>query len=501
MGVLNLLFEGFKVCLLPMNIFYCFIGVIIGTLIGVLPGVGPLAAISLLLPTTYGISPTSSIIMLAGIYYGAQYGGSTTAILINIPGESSSVVTCLDGYKMARNGRAGPALGISAIGSYIGGTIGVLCLMLLAIPLADVAIKFGPPEYFSLMCLGLIFAAYLSKGPFLKSLVMVGFGLFLSSIGLDIVTGQARLTFDIPELREGIDIVSMAMGLFGVSEVLINLEESFGRDIFKAQIKNLLPTLKDWMISIKPILRGSVLGFLLGIIPGSGAILASFISYSIEKKVSKYPERFGTGVIEGVAGPETANNSATAGAFIPLLTLGIPGNPVTAILLAALMIHGIQPGPLMLQENPDVFWGIIASMYVGNILLLFLNLPLIGIWVRILRIRYHLLFPLILLLCMIGAFSINRNVFDMGIMVFFGVVGYVLRKFEYEAAPLILAYVLGPRIETAMRQSLIISDGSLSIFVYKPISAAFLAIILFLIIFSLLQFLLGGETRNKIPWD
>lgn len=500
-GILESLFTGFQICLQPANILYCLVGVVTGTLIGVLPGIGPLAAISLLLPTTYGISPTSSIIMLAGIYYGAQYGGSTTSILINIPGESSSVVTCLDGYQMARKGRAGPALGISAFGSFIGGTLGVIWLMLLAYPLANIALKFGPPEYFSLMCLSLIFAAYLSRGSILKGLSMLGVGLLLSTIGLDIMTGQARFTFGIPEIRDGIDIVPTVMGLFGISEVLINLEGSLDRDFFETRIKNLLPTLKDWGNSIGAILRGSVLGFLLGIVPGGGAILASFFSYSIEKKISKHPERFGTGVIEGVAGPETANNSASSGTFIPLLTLGIPGNPVTAILLAALMIHGIQPGPLLLKQSPNLFWGFIASMYVGNVLLLLLNLPLIGIWVKILKIRYHLLFPLILLFCLIGAFSINNSAVDIGIMVFFGVVGYVMRKLQYEAAPLVMAYVLGPLIETAMRQSLIISEGRLDIFILKPISAAFLSFAFFLIIISVIPFFRRKAIIEKLEED
>jgi putative tricarboxylic transport membrane protein len=422
--------------------------------------------------------------MLAGIYYGAQYGGSTTSILVNIPGESSSVVTCLDGYQMARSGRAGPALGMSAFGSYIGGTLGVIWLMLLANPMAEVALKFGPPEYFSLMCLSLIFAAYLSKGSVTKGLAMVGVGLFLSTIGLDIMTGQARFTFDIPEIRDGIGIVPAVMGLFGISEVLINLEGRLDRDFIETRIRNLLPTLNDWKNSMGAIFRGSILGFLLGIIPGSGAILASFFSYSIEKKISKYPEKFGTGVIEGVAGPETANNSASSGSFIPLLTLGIPGNPVTAILLAALMIHGIQPGPLMLKQSPTIFWGFIASMYLGNTLLLLLNLPLIGIWVKILRIRYHILFPLILLFCLIGAYTINSSAVDILIMVLFGIIGYIMRKLQYEAAPLVMAYVLGPLIETALRQSLVISEGRFDIFINKPFSAALLCCAGFLVVMA-----------------
>jgi putative tricarboxylic transport membrane protein len=484
MDILDSIFLGFQVSLQLINLLYCFMGAFLGTLIGVLPGIGPLGAIALLLPMTFKIPPISGMIMIAGIYYGAMYGGSTTSILLNIPGESASVVTTLDGYQMARKGKAGPALGIAAFGSFIGGTLSVIGLMLVASPLAQVALKFGPPEYFSLICLGLIVTTYLGRGSMAKALAMVALGLTLSYIGMDIITGQARFTFGIIELRDGVDIVPLTMGLFGISEVLINLEVTPKQEVFKTKISHLFPTLKDWADSIWAILRGSIIGFFLGVLPGGGAVLSSFVSYAVEKKISKHPEKFGTGVIEGVAGPETANNAGTGGAFVPLFGLGIPCNPVTAILLAALMIHGLQPGPLLLKQNPDVFWGVITSMYVGNIMLLVLNLPLIGIWVQILKIPYRILFPLIILFCVIGAYSINRSIVDVGIMAFFGIVGYLMKKFQYEGAPLILAFVLGPMIEKNLRQSLIISDGSFLIFVTRPLSVISLLISLFLLVGS-----------------
>lgn len=493
MDILNSIILGFQVSLQPINLIYCFLGVLLGTLIGVLPGIGPLGAIALLLPTTFKISPVSGIIMIAGIYYGAMYGGSTTSILVNIPGESASVVTTLDGYQMAKKGRAGPALGIAAFGSFIGGTLSVIGLMLIASPLAQVALKFGPPEYFSLLCLGLIITTYLGRGSMFKSLAMVAFGLVLSFIGMDIITGQARFTLGIVELRDGIDIVPLTMGLFGISEVLINLEVTLKQEVFNTKIKNLFPRFRDWADSLGAMLRGSVLGFFLGVLPGGGAVLSSFVSYALEKKISKRSDKFGTGVIEGVAGPETANNAGTGGAFVPLFALGIPCNPVTAILLAALMIHGLQPGPLLLKENPDLFWGVITSMYIGNIMLLVLNLPLIGIWVQILKIPYRILFPLIILFCVIGAYSINKSIVDVGIMVFFGIVGYLMRKFKYEGAPLVLAYVLGPMIEKNLRQSLIIADGSFFIFFTRPISATALIICLILLIGSCIPLFRRGK--------
>jgi putative tricarboxylic transport membrane protein len=476
------LFSGFQIVLQPANFLYCFIGVFIGTLIGVLPGIGPIGAMSILLPTTFGVSPVSAIIMLAGIYYGAMYGGSTTSILVNIPGESASVVTCLDGYQMARNGRAGPALGISAFGSFIGGTFSIIALMFLAVPLAKVALKFGPPEYFSLMCLCLTILIYLAKGSVIKAVIMGLFGLLLSTVGLDLTTGRPRFAFGSPTLFDGIGMVPLVMGLFGISEVLSNIEGSLERTIFKSKIRNLLPNLDDWKKSAWPITRGSILGFLLGILPGGGSITSSFVSYTMEKKLSKHPEEFGKGAIEGVAGPETANNAAAGGSFVPLLVLGIPPNAVMAVLLGALIIQGVAPGPTLISDHPDIFWGVIASMYVGNAMLLLLNLPLIGMWVKVLKVPYGILMPLILLFCLIGSFSLNNNIYDVVIMVIFGIVGYILRKFEYEEAPLVLAFILGPIMETAFRRSLIMSDGKFSIFWARPISAVALIIAVLLFV-------------------
>ena len=489
MDFLNSLALGFQVCLQPANLFLAFTGCLIGTLVGVLPGLGPPAAISLLLPSSFHLTPVGALIMLAGIYYGAMYGGSTTSILVNIPGEAASVVTCLDGYEMAKQGRAGPALGIAAFGSFIAGTASVVGLMLLAPPLAAMALKFGPPEYTTLMILGLTVLTFLVKGSMVKALMMAAFGMFLSTVGLDAVSGVARFSFNRVELMDGIGMVPVVMGLFGISEVLLNLEKTFGREILKGKIKDYLPTKEDWRKSHKPILRGSFLGFFLGILPGGGAILASFVSYALEKRVSRHPEKFGTGAIEGVAGPEAANNAATGGAFIPLLTLGIPSNVVMAILLGAMMIHGLQPGPNLVQQNPEVFWGVIVSMYIGNGMLLVLNLPLIGLWVQVLKVPYRLLFPLILLFCLIGAYSLSSTTFDILIMVVFGMIGYWMKKTDYEGAPLVLALVLGNLFENALRQSLMLSDGSFLIFFNRPIAAIFLWIAVALLLFPLLPWL------------
>ena len=475
---------GFQVSLQPINLLYCFIGVFIGTLVGVLPGIGPAGAMAILLPATFHAPPLSTIIMLGGIYYGAMYGGSTTSILVNIPGEPSSVVTCLDGYQMARQGRAGPALGISAFGSFIAGTIGILALMAVAGPLAHIALRFGPPEYVGLMVLGLIILTYLTQKSFIKALAMAALGLILSFVGLDLISGQARFTLNIDHLLDGVGMVPMVMGLFGIAEVLENVEVTIERSIFKAHLKGLFPSLKDWAASIWAIIRGTVIGFFLGVLPGGGAILASFVSYAVEKKVSKHPERFGKGAIEGVAGPESANNAASSGAFVPLMSLGIPSNVVMAMLFAGLLIHGIRPGPLLIKDYPDIFWGVIASMYVGNVMLLALNLPLIGVWVQFLKVPFRFLFPMIIIFCLIGVYSVNNSVLDIGVMVFFGVVGYIMRKFDYEAAPLVLAYVLGPMLEQALRQSLIISNGSFAIFFVRPISGVCLAVAAFLLITS-----------------
>jgi putative tricarboxylic transport membrane protein len=477
---------GFQVALQPANLFFCFMGVLIGTLVGVLPGLGPVAAMSLLLPSTFHVSPVSAIIMLAGIYYGAMYGGSTTSILVNIPGEAASVVTCLDGYQMARKGRAGPALGIAAFGSFIGGTLSIIGLMFMAPPLAEMALQFGPPEYFTLMLLGLIILTFLASGSMPKALMMAAFGLFLGLIGMDIMTATPRFTFNLYFLMDGVGLVPVVMGLFGVSEVLLNVEARIKQDVFQTKIKGLLPNLKDWRDSTWPIIRGSVLGFFLGILPGGGAVISSFVSYGVEKKCSRHPEKFGTGVIEGVAGPETANNAATGGAFIPLLTLGIPANAVMAMLLGALIIYGMQPGPMLIKQHPDLFWGVVTSMYIGNAMLLVLNLPLIGVWVKILKIPYPILFPLILLFCLIGVFSLNNNVGEIGLMLFFGGVGYLMKKFNYEAAPLVLALVLGPMMENALRQSLIMSNGSVSIFFTRPISLGIVLVVLALLLLPLL---------------
>jgi putative tricarboxylic transport membrane protein len=420
--------------------------------------------------------------MLAGIYYGAMFGGSTISILVNIPGEPSSAVTCLDGYQMARQGRAGPALGISAFASFIAGTIGVIGLMLGSSFLAHIALEFGPPEYFGLMVLGVILLAYLSQKSLIKAIIMAMVGFILSFVGTDIVGGQLRFTCNIDDLIDGIGLVPIAMGLFGIAEVLENLEIVIERSLFKTHLKGLFPSVQDWAASIWPIARGTVLGFFLGVLPGGGAILSSFASYSVEKRVSKHPEKFGKGAIEGVAGPEAANNSASSGAFVPLLTLGIPANVVMAMLYAGLLIHNISPGPLLLKDHPDIFWGVITSMYIGNVMLLILNLPLIGMWVQITKVPFKFLFPMIVLFCVIGCYSVNNSVFDIWIMIIFGVIGYVMRKCDYEPAPLLLAYVLGPILEQAMRQSLIMSNGNFSIFLFRPISGTCIAVTAFLLI-------------------
>lgn len=484
-GVVENLSLGFHIAFTGVNLMYCFIGVLIGTLIGVLPGIGPVGTISLLLPVTYGISPATAIIMLAGIYYGAQYGGSTTSILVNIPGEASSVVTCLDGYQMARQGRAGSALGIAAFGSFIAGTIGIVLIMFLSKPMAVVALKFGPPEYFSLMILALTILVYLSQGSMIKAIIMGILGVCVSLVGMDTITGHTRFTFGIPELEDGVDLIPMVMGLFGIGEILTNLEGSQEFQIVKGKIKGLLPNLKDWGDSIWAIIRGTFLGFFLGILPGGGAIIASFVSYAVEKKLSKHPEMFGKGAIEGVAGPEAANNAGSDGAFIPLFVLGIPSNAVMALMLGALMINGVQPGPLFITEHPDIFWGTIVSMYIGNVFLVVLNLPLIGLWVKLLKTPYRILFPLILFFCIIGTYSVNNNTFDLFTMFIFGIIGYLFNKFKYEPAPLIMAFILGPKLETSLRRSLLMSDGNASIFFTRSISAWCLIITLLLLLSSI----------------
>ncbi len=500
MDTFHNLLLGIQMILAPDNLLYCFTGVFIGTLIGVLPGIGPIGAMSLLLPATYKVTPLGAVVMLAGIYYGAQYGGSTTSILVNIPGESSSVVTCLDGYQMARNGRSGSALGIAAFGSFIAGTLSLLGLMLVAPPLASVALQFGPPEYFSLMCLGLTILIYLASGSIIRALMMAAMGIILGCVGQDPETGSSRFVFGIPDLLDGIGLAPLVMGLFGVSEVFINIEQSLGKsEIFETKIKGLLPNWQDWKDSLRPILRGSVLGFFLGVLPGGGAVISSFVSYAVEKKVSKHPEAFGKGAIEGVAGPESANNAAAQGAFVPLLTLGIPPNVVMALLLGALMIHGVTPGPLLIPRNPEIFWGIIASMYIGNIMLLILNLPLIGMWVQVLKVPYKVHFPLILLFCLIGAYSINNSTFDVAIMLAFGVLGFLMRKYRFEGAPLVLAFVLGPLLENSLRLSLLLSDGSFFIFFTRPIAAGGMIVCLLMLLSCIIPAF--RKRREAIPME
>jgi putative tricarboxylic transport membrane protein len=480
MGIFDNLILGFNVALSLQNLLFCFLGVLIGTLIGVLPGIGPVATISLLLPVSFGMDPVTSIIMMAGVYYGAMYGGSTTSILVNIPGEAASIITCLDGYQMARKGRAGPALGMSAFGSFIGGTASIVGLMLLAPLLARYALKFGPPEYFALMFFGLTMVTYLCMGSVLKGLIMAAAGIAVSTVGQDPISGVTRFTVGSITLMDGFGLVPAAMGIFGIGEVLTNIEQTIRQEIFSTRIKGLLPTLQDWIDSKWPIVRGSLIGFFMGILPGAGTVIPTFMSYTAEKRLSRYPEKFGTGVIEGVAGPETANNAATGGSLVTLLSLGIPANVVMAVLLGAFIIHGIQPGPLLMTKHPQLFWGTIASMYIGNVMLLVLNLPLIGLWVRILKVPYNILFPLILIFCFLGVYSLNNNLYEIVIMIVFGVFGYLIRKFEYEGAPFLLGMVLGPMFETAFRQSLIYGDPF--IFFNRPISAVLIGVSIILLI-------------------
>jgi putative tricarboxylic transport membrane protein len=486
MDVLDKILLGFSVTLTPGNLLFCFVGTVFGTLVGVLPGFGPVGAFSILLPLTYKMSATSAIIMLAGVYYGAMYGGSTTSVLVNIPGESASIVTCLDGYQMARQGRAGPALGIAAIGSFIGGSLGIVGLMFLAPVLGQAALSFGPPEFFGLTFLGLTLVSYLSRGSTTKALIMAVLGLLTGSIGMDPINGAPRFTHGTMMLMDGVGLVPVAIGMFGVAEVLENIESTSTVSVFKTKIKGLLPTLKDWKDSIWAIIRGTVLGFFIGMLPGPSGTIGSFASYALEKKISRHPEKFGTGVIEGVAGPETANNAATTGAFIPLLSLGIPISGTTAILLGVLMIHGVQPGPLFISKHPEIFWGVVTSMYVGNIMLLILNLPLLGMWVRVLRIPYALLIPFIFLFCLVGVYTLNNDVAEIFIMLVFGIIGFLMRKVKLEGAPFLMALVLGPVMESSLRQSLLLSHGSPIIFLTRPISAIFVILGMVCLITSLI---------------
>jgi putative tricarboxylic transport membrane protein len=478
--------SGFAVAVTPTNIGLCLIGALVGTLIGVLPGIGPLATIAMLLPITFGLPPVGALIMLAGIYYGAQYGGSTTSILINIPGESSAVVTALDGHQMAKQGRAGPALAIAAIGSFIAGCFATVLVAALGAPLTSVALMFGPAEYFSLMVLGLVFAVVLARGSVVKAIAMILLGLLMSSVGSDIETGQSRLSFDIPELADGIGFVTLAMGVFGYAEIMRNLETTESRDVVQAKVTGLMPTAKDLRDSSGAIARGTVLGSILGILPGGGATISAFAAYTFEKKMSKTPERFGHGAIEGVAAPESANNAAAQTSFIPLLTLGIPPNAVMALMVGAMTIHGIVPGPQVMTKQPDLFWGLIASMWIGNLMLVIINLPLVGLWVRLLRVPYRMLFPMILIFCSIGVYSINNAPADAVLVATFGLFGYWLVKHDFEPAPMLLGFVLGPLMEENLRRAMLIARGDPSTFLTRPISGVLLALATGLLVLALL---------------
>jgi TctA family transporter len=465
---------GLETAFTLTNLLYCLIGVFVGTAVGVLPGLGPVATIAMLLPATFGLPPISALIMLSGIYYGAQYGGSTTAILVNLPGESSSVVTAIDGYQMARQGRAGKALATAALGSFFAGTVATVLLALFAPPLADLALKFGPAEYFSLMVLGLVASVVLASGSLLKAIGMVILGLLLGLVGTDVNSGAARFTFDMPQLADGINFVIVAMGMFGIGEIIRNLEHDESRTLVMKKVSGLMLTKDDLKRIVAPVLRGTVLGSALGILPGGGAMLASFAAYSIEKKVSKNAAQFGKGAIEGVAAPEAANNAGAQTSFIPMLTLGIPSNPVMALMIGAMIIQGIQPGPAVMTEQPALFWGLIVSMWIGNLFLVILNLPMIGLWVRMITVPYHLLYPAILMFCAIGVFSLNNAEFDVWLMALFGLFGYVCAKLELEPAPMLLGFIIGPMMEEYLRRALLLSHSDPMVFVTRPISATML---------------------------
>jgi putative tricarboxylic transport membrane protein len=498
----NNLMLGFSVALQPSILVYAFIGCIVGTLVGMLPGVGPLAGISMLLPATFGLNPIIAIVLLSGVYYGAMYGGSTTSILMRIPGEAASVMTCIDGYAMTQRGRAGPALAIAAIGSFVAGTLGVIGLMLLAPTLAVFALRFGPPEYTTLLLLGFFILAYMSGGSMPKTLAMAAFGLMLGMIGIDVMSGYMRFSFGLVELGDGVGIVPVAVGLFGISEILLTAGQPAVPLVQKPKLRELMPSREEFRLSVAPIARGSVLGFLIGIIPGSAHIIASFVSYGLERRLSKHPERFGQGAIEGVAGPESANNAAATGAFVPMMALGIPTSPVTAVMIAAIMVHGVLPGPTLITERPELFWGFVASMYVGNVVLLILNLPLVGLFVNLLRIPYSYLYPGILCFCILGCYSVSNSVVDVWIMLVMGAVGYALRKFGYDLAPVALGLVLAPMLELSVRQSLAMSAGDYSIFVTRPIAVVMLVLGLVLFAFSLKPlFSKSKDWRQEVGLD
>jgi len=476
MELLDNLLLGLTAAMTLQNLWWCLVGCFLGTAIGVLPGLGPTATIAMLLPATFGLPPLAALIMLAGIFYGAQYGGSTTAILVNLPGETSSVVTALDGYQMARQGKAGRALAIAAIASLFAGTVCTLMIALFAPPLAELALRFGPAEYFSLMVLGLVASIVLANGSILHALGMIVFGLLLGLVGTDVNSGAQRYSFDMPELSDGINFVIVAMGVFGIGEIIANLEHQGSRETLAAKVTGLFPTREDFRRMIAPTLRGTALGSFLGILPGGGATLASFGAYALEKKVSKNRHEFGKGAVEGVAAPESANNAGAQMSFIPMLTLGIPSNPVMALMIGAMIIQGIQPGPSVITEQPTLFWGLIASMWVGNLMLLILNLPLIGIWVKMISVPYHLLFPMILVFCVIGVFSLSNSTFDIYLMVVFGALGYIFKKLDAEPAPMLLGYILGPMMEEYLRRALLIAKGDPTVLVTRPISATMLVI-------------------------
>jgi TctA family transporter len=476
MELLSHLALGFSTAFSALNLLYCLLGVFLGTAIGVLPGLGPVATIAMLLPVTFGLEPVTALIMLAGIFYGAQYGGSTTAILVNLPGESSSVVTALDGYQMARQGRAGVALATAAIGSFFAGTVCTFLIALAAPPLSEVALKFGPADYFSLMVLGLVASIVLASGSLLHAIGMILLGLLLGIIGTDVNSGTARFSFDLPDLADGINFVVVAMGVFGLGEIISNLQNESTRSVVLTKISGLMPSRADFKRMVAPVLRGTALGSFLGILPGGGAMLSSFAAYSLEKKVSRNSAEFGKGAIEGVAGPESANNAGAQASFIPMLTLGIPSNPVMALMIGALILHGIQPGPSVMEEQPALFWGLVVSMWIGNLFLLVLNLPLIGLWVRMISVPYHLLFPAILVFCGIGVFSLMNTNFDVYLMALFGVLGYAFRKLGCEPAPMMLGFILGPMMEEYLRRALLITKGDATVFFTRPISATLLAV-------------------------
>jgi putative tricarboxylic transport membrane protein len=499
--LLQHLLLGFGVALSPTNIMLCLIGAVVGTLIGVLPGIGPLATIAMLLPITFGLPPVGALIMLAGIYYGAQYGGSTTSILVNIPGEASSVVTCLDGHQMARQGRAGPALSIAAIGSFFAGCVSTVLVAALGAPLTSAALLFGPAEYFSLMVLGLVFAVVLAKGSVLKAIAVILMGLLMSMVGSDIETGQSRMAFDIPELSDGIGFVVVAMGVFGYAEIMRNLEQTSTRSIVNAKLTGLMPTWPDLKASAGAVGRGTLLGSLLGILPGGGAVIAAFAAYTFEKKVARDPSRFGRGAIEGVAAPESANNAAAQTSFIPLLTLGIPPNAVMALMVGAMTIHGIVPGPQVMTKQPELFWGMIASMWLGNLMLVVINLPMVGIWVRLLRVPYRLLFPAIIIFCAIGVYSLNNSPFDTVMTAIFGVVGYWLVKHDFEPAPMLLGFVLGPLMEENLRRAMLIARGDPSTFITRPISGVLIGLAVILLIIAVLPMIRSKRDEVFVESD